>query len=306
MGTWEIRWQFDRPNYEPGSNGVVNFWLENRGPTFLYATEFSLQFECQAPTNERWPCQRSVQIGPGKSQFVGSSSFTLPKTIAGTQIYRMFYHVWEWDQYLQQWQDSGSMQTGFAYGINVFPLPVYRAFLSRGIRPEDRLLGDEIAQMVAEWGFEPITVGIEIQADPDWLKETIKNEVVQSDCLIAIATPRSIDALTGLWRTLEWLHGELGIAFGREKPILVMRESSVALGGLPSEFQDFTLNFNVFDMQDLKRRIGSVMPGFRDWIATKRNQEFLSNLGKVAVGILAIIGVGSVASALGKSSSKSY
>jgi hypothetical protein len=305
LGTWEIKIQFDRPFYPPGSDGVVNFWLENRGPTIIWATECGIQFEFQTQINQRWPCQCSAEVQPGQAQFVGSSSFVLPSTIAGTQLYRVLYRIWEWNQYIQQWQDLGPMETAFNYGINLFPQPFYRAFISRGIRPEDKLLGDQITEMVREWGFEPVTVGIEVQTDPNLLKEAIKNEIQQSHCLIAIATPRSLDALTGLWRTLEWLPSEVGIAFGRDKPILVIRENSVALGGLPGEFRDFTLEFNPFDMQDLKARMGTVMPGFRDWIATKHNQEFLNSLGRVAMGIMAITGIGMVASAIGKSSRKS-
>lgn len=35
---------------------------------------------------------------------------------------------------------------------------------------------------------------------------------------LAHATPGYMDALTGLWRGLEWLHAEVGIAFGVDRP----------------------------------------------------------------------------------------
>ncbi len=195
--------------------------------------------------------------------------------------------------------------TSFEYGINVFPLPLYQAFLSRSIRTGDRLLGDEIAEVIRDWGFDPVTVGIEVIVnDQSQLEGVVRQEVLQSDCLIAIATPRTLDDLTGLWHTLEWLHGEYGIAFGVDKPILILKENSVALGGLPGQFHEFVIDFNQFDIQNLKTQLAIVMPSFRQSIADKRNQEFIKALGKVALGGLAVIGVGSIASALSKPQGK--
>ena len=37
-------------------------------------------------------------------------------------------------------------------------------------------------------------------------------------------------------------------------------------------------------------KLSAVMPRFREWIETRRNQEFFEALGKVVVGELAIVG----------------
>jgi hypothetical protein len=39
-------------------------------------------------------------------------------------------------------------------------MPLHRVFLSRGLLIEDRAIGDPIAEMIREWGFETVTVGI--------------------------------------------------------------------------------------------------------------------------------------------------
>lgn len=298
---WEMYWKFNKPYYQPGSEGAVNFSVKNHGPTYIEIEVQGLQFEYQLPNDEWWPCSpsRGVQVPPMKTKKVGNCLLTFPDTLTGEQKYRIFLHAWQWDSRVQEWQDMGTEESQFNYAINVFPTPVYRAFLSRGIRTEDRALGDTVAELVAEWGFETVTVGIEVQSDRDWLKEAVRHETLESDCLIALATPRSLDALTGLWRTLEWLHGEVGIAFGRDKPILILQEKSISLGGVPGEFQEFIIVFDQLDMRDLRYRLGNVMPGFREWVATKRKREFISNIGKVAIGTLAVVGIGQVASLLG-------
>lgn len=301
MGMRELTWKFSKTSYRPGDKGTMNFWLDNAGPTFLGVSDLGLQFEHQVPSGEWWPCLRSAQIRPGRSGFAGSIPFTLPKLVIGTQKYSVFCNVLEWNDDPQEWQDMATVNTSFEYGINVFPLPLYQAFFSRSIRREDRPSGDEIADAIQEWGFDPVTVGIEIIVDDQSrLDEVIRQEVLQSDCLIAIAIPRTLDILTRLWHTLEWLHGESGIAFGVDKPILILKENSVTLGGLPGQFREFVIDFNQFDIQDLRAKLSIVMPGFRQSIASKRNQEFIKALGKVALGGLAVVGIGSIASALSK------
>lgn len=96
-------------------------------------------------------------------------------------------------------------------------------FVSRGLRQEDKAIGDPIVEMIREWGFETVTVGIEVKVPEEQVIQKIREEIRKADALIAIATPRYIDALTGIWKTLEWLHAEVGIAFGIDKPLLIQK-----------------------------------------------------------------------------------
>jgi len=55
--------------------------------------------------------------------------------------------------------------------------------------------------MIREWGFETVTVGVEVKVPEEEVARTVEEEIKKADALIAIATPRFLDALTGLWRT---------------------------------------------------------------------------------------------------------
>jgi hypothetical protein len=93
---------------------------------------------------------------------------------------------------------------------------------------EDRAIGDPVVEMIREWGFNTVTVGIEIKVPEEQVPMKIREEIKSSDAVIAIATLRFIDALTGLWRTLEWFHNEVGIAFGVEKPLLILKDKRLS------------------------------------------------------------------------------
>ena len=103
-----------------------------------------------------------------------------------------------------------------------------------------------------------------------------------------------MDALTGLWRTLEWVHGEVGIAFGLNKPLLILKDKNVSVDGLPSYLSKFEqvplIDFDAYNLDELRIGLSAIMPGFRDWIENKRRQEFFNALGKIVVGGLAVIG----------------
>lgn len=210
------------------------------------------------------------------------------------------------------WTDLGQYSSERQYFISLYPAPLYRVFVSRGLLAEDRAIGDPIAEMIREWGFETITVGIEVRVPEAQISTKVKEEIKNSEAVIAIATPRTMDALTGLWRTLEWHHNEVGIAFGVDKPLLILKDKRVTLGGLPSYLsiskEAPIIEFDPYNLDQLKTGLSSLMPGFREWIETKRRQEFLNGLTKIAVGGLAVVGLiailGGIAGALGGSSKK--
>jgi len=287
LGNWVLRWQFDKATYQPGDIGLVNFWLENRGDTHLCLTEAGLQFEFQEKENFYYSIKKTVNVAPGGTQYVSFVNFKLPENITGIVRYRVCYHLWEYDRVRNVWIDLGFKWGKLDHYVKVIPLPYYRAFVSRGIRPEDRLIGDEIVEMIKEWGFETVTVGINAFADPpERLSETIKEQIIKSDCLIAIATPRYLDALTGLWKTLEWLHGEVGIAYGTNRPILVLVDERIDLRGLPGELKDFSHTFNPFKLEELRQKLGAIMPSFREWIEHRRREEFIGVLKRAALPLI--------------------
>jgi hypothetical protein len=90
--------------------------------------------------------------------------------------------------------------------------------------------------MIAEWGFETATVGIEVKVSDTEIPERVKDEISKANGVIAILTPRTLDAVTNLWRTLEWAQSEIGVAFGINKPLLILKDRRVEVGGHPFWF----------------------------------------------------------------------
>lgn len=151
--------------------------------------------------------------------------------------------------------------------------------------------------MIREWGFETVTVGIEVKVPEEQVPVKVKEEIKKSEAVVAIATPRFLDALTGLWRTLEWCHNEVGIAFGIDKPLLILKDKRVSLAGLPYYLAKYEqaplIEFDPYNLDRLKARLSTIMPGFRDWIETKRRGEFFGALmiGLAVTGIAIISGI---------------
>lgn len=264
----------------------VNFWVENVGDTILFASEVGLQLEFQKKQNLYYRKECAAQVSPRATQYVSSLAFEIPKINAGIVRYSVTHHLWEYSYAGRIWQDLGPFWEKLKWYIKVLPVPYYKVFVSRGLPPEDRLVGDQIVEMIQEWGFETFTVGIDELVDRKALAPAIKERIKTSDCLIAIATPRYVDALTGYWRTLEYLHGETGIAFGTSRPLLILRDQGVVVGGLPGELIELSVPYDPLNLEELRQRLGSRMPIFRQWVVDKKREEFLTSLAKVGIPLL--------------------
>lgn len=299
MSTWRLRWNFNSRSLKPGDSGTVSFWLQNLGETTLFLLEVGVAFDWMEGKCYKTDC--GVQIPARSNRFVSNIRFEIPKTVVGQRRYDLNYHLYEFDELSQSWIDLGSTRDDQEFYVNVFPAPRYRAFVSRGLKPEDKAVGDPIVEVIREWGFDTTTVGIERLVDPNRLSPEIRNEIIASDCLVAVATRRYLDAFAGLWRTLEWLHGEVGIAFGVDRPILILRDEEIALGGLPSTFEDSQLPLNLYNIDDVRAKVATVMPSLREAIAAKRSQELRETIAKVAMGAVAVIGAGVAGYLLGSS-----
>lgn len=288
MGNWILRWNFDKQSYNPGGSALVGFWLENTGDKDLFLSELKLEFDFGTYNLERV----SGAIPPKANSFLGNVTLLLPNNVIGRKMFRIKYHIYE--QLDSSWVDLGYYLSDRQYFINVYPTPLYKVFISRGLNIEDRAIGDPMVEIIREWSFETVTIGIEVKVPDEQITQKVKEEVEKADALIAIATPRFFDALTGLWRTLEWLHGEVGIAYGIDKPLLILKDRRASLGGLPSylenQKQALVIEFDPYNLGELRTKISSVMPAFREWIETKRRQEFVETLGKIAIiGTIAIV-----------------
>jgi hypothetical protein len=303
MAFWELRWNFNKETYQPGDIGTVSFYLENLSESPLFVSDIGIQFDWMGDKYYHIDVGNGYGsvITPKNTRFISVINFNIPKNMAGQSLYRVYYHLYEYDKTTDTWHDLGEMWSDEKYFINILPTPFYRAFVTRSLAPEDRALGDGIIKIIREWGIVPKTVEFNTKVSDTTLRETIKREIHGSDCLIAIATPRYMDALSGVWRTFEWLHGEIGIAFGRNYPILIIVDKRVALGGLPSTLREFSIEFDPYDYETTRKMIGAVMPALRDLIANKQWQEFVNTLGKIAVGVGLVLLGGAAGYLLGKS-----
>lgn len=296
MGSCSIRWSFNKPHYSPGEQALINFWIENNGNTSLYLSDLELEFDFGTYNLE----SISGTISPRCHEFLGNINLFLPENVVGRKIFSLKYRLYEYIG--NSWIDLGLYKSDKQYFVSIYPTPHYRVFLSRGLSTEDKAIGNPIAETIREWGFETSTVGIEVKVPEAQVSMKVREEIRKSNAVIAIATPRFMDALTGLWRTFEWYHDEFGIAFGIDKPLLILKDKRVVLGGLPSYLAEYKqvplLEFDTYNLDEVRTGLSAIMPGFREWIETKRRQEYLNTLGRIAVGGLAVIGAISIISGI--------
>jgi hypothetical protein len=196
----------------------------------------------------------------------------------GTRKYKIGIEAFQ--QCPAAWAAHEFLWTG-DFDFQVEPSPTYTAFVSCSNRDEDRDIVDFIKSRIRLWGFNTITVGQEVEASRG-LAQTIRDQATKADCLIAIATPRILDAITNAWETLPWAHGETGITYAKEKPILILRDRSVRLGGLIGQIP-WQSDYDANNRKELSVKLDFMMPSFRAWIATKKSSEFLNTLLKLGV-----------------------
>jgi hypothetical protein len=292
-----LRHKFGKAVYQPGEKVIMKIWIENRGSLYLHLSDIVLRFDFGTYA---FPTTIYKPIPPKRIEYLGVWSFTLPQVVESRSC-SIDYVVHEHNS--KGWVPRPHYKKPVI--LQIFPQPFYRVFLSRGIHPEDRQLGDPIAGMIREWGFYTITVGIEIADVPDHqVPFEVKRQILMSDGVIIIATRRTKDMVTNTWKTLEWIHDETGIAFGFDKPMIMLRDSQVNVGGLPSYLassdRQIELPFNPSDLVRLRNGLSFIMPSFRMAIQNKSTEELAKTLGKLAVGGLTLIGIWSLAKEIGK------
>jgi hypothetical protein len=158
----------------------------------------------------------------------------------------------------------------------------------------DRRIGDPIAMLMNDWSFLTRTVGIEVQVPDTLVDLQVRREILAADAVILIATPRSYDIQSRTWLTLEWLHDEIGIAFGFQKPLLILKDKSVKLGGLPSyltgKYPQLQIEFSPSTLEQLKLRLSQAMPSLRRSIEDNNTTQLVQGVGTSIIAGLAIVG----------------
>jgi hypothetical protein len=284
-------------SYSPGETATVSFWVTNMGETIVYVDNLSMEFKFGT-----YDLKQSIggQIGRNQTTFLGTMNMILPNYPVSNAIFKIFYEVFEYrgNGPNNGWVNLGTYETEPKYFINILPTPFYKVYVSRGLSVDDRAIGDRIVQTLREWGLVDITVGINPVIPDSEVPTRIRTEIANADGLIAIATPRYIDALSGMTRTLEWLYSESGIAYGLNKPLLLIREKDVVVSGLPGYLSNISqlgvFEFSRSEMRDFPMKLTTVMPAFREAISTKKQFPIL----QAVAGIAAVVGTGLIISGI--------
>lgn len=266
-----------------------------------FLSEVGLHFDWQEQ-NYWYPQQLDQQLNPGQS-YPYFIQFTIPNETIGMHNFRFDVNMSKlerrnWNGYASTnnyyWTTPELTSTVEDNQIRIQPFPRLSAFVSRSAHSNDAPVIDPIVNKITDWGFDPVTVGINVFTEFNNVPLEVRQQIIYSDCLIAIATKRDISAVTGLWKTLEWLHNEVGIAFGLEKPILVLRDYEVQVGGLPSIMPAWQIPFDVYNLQAIERDLARHMPTFRQEILNTKSRAFWKNIGKVSLPLLAGFAAGAV------------
>jgi hypothetical protein len=240
--------------------------------------------------------QLSIYIPPFRTNSGVSQQFSIPKDLVGKIFFEISYNVYQ--QINGNWYNLGIFFSPRFY-VQIFPNPIFTVFVSRGLDIEDKIVGDPIAQMIREWGFNTITIGIEVQEPIKTnVPERVKQEIKKSDAVILIATPRFVDS-NGAKKIFEWGEGEIGIGYGNEKPLLIIKENDVKLGGLTSYLTQYgqlpEIPFDRNNMKLLRQYLDHILPQFRNTIKNKNWNNFSENaidyikkgaVGAVAAGVI--------------------
>ena len=281
----------DQAIYAPGSWGRLFGKVVNTGPSEVIVDEIGMEFDWGMYSWQKY----SMRLPPGSRQNF-SVRFQVPPEVIGTYSFRAKAYE-RYPSYsppwgvtgagqLMSWTDPALSLTQDIGCLSVRPFPIYRAFVSRGVSPVETSTVNPIVAMVEDYGFTSHTVGIDIMADFPNLPFQVRNEIRVSDCVIVIATKRDLSAITGRWKTFEWSHGEAGIGFDAEKPILVMSDYEVQLGGLLSSLPQPQVIFDVNNLSALSRDLSRVMPTFRNEIASRKHSEFWGGVARVALPVV--------------------
>jgi hypothetical protein len=106
---------------------------------------------------------------------------------------------------------------------------LFKAFLSCSFAPEDREVIEFFKRLIRSFEIEPEIYDFqEIGRIPDKVKE----HIIRSDCLIAIATRRKKIEGSDFWACPDWIHHEISLANAYKKPIAIFFEEDVKIEGL--------------------------------------------------------------------------
>ncbi|MBU4000579.1 hypothetical protein KKG29_05435 [Patescibacteria group bacterium] len=118
---------------------------------------------------------------------------------------------------------------------NVFKGEIYmaeihfKAFLSCSFAEEDRDIIDFFKKIIQSFNITPLVYDYQ---EIGRLTDKVKENIIQSDCLIAILNRRNKIEGNNYWTCSDWIQHEIAIANAYKKPIAIFIEDNVKIEGL--------------------------------------------------------------------------
>lgn len=277
---WKLCYSWDKGTFSPGEKVSGCLLIQNISGMPIFIRTVRLRFDWSSTI---LAITSQIHIPPDSQSSVLLPSIKIPPNITGKRKVQCSLETFVYKDKTQEWINYRFVRRKGPIILFIKPEPVYKVFISRSNWEQDKPLIDPIVKRITEWGFHCYTVGINVKAkNPNKPTLEIKREIANADCLIAIATPRDLLVKYGQWTAPEWLHGEVGIGFGKEKPILVIHEESVRLAGLPKQF--YKISFSMKNITQLMYKIDAVMPYVRKWIKNQKWDALWTNVFKIVTG----------------------
>ena len=131
------------------------------------------------------------------------------------------------------------------------PEILFKAFLSCSLEEKDKEVMEFFKKVIRSFDIEPMIYDYqEIGKVPDKVKE----HIIRSDCLIAIATPRKKIEGSNYWACPDWIQHEIALANAYNKPIAIFLEDSVKIEG----FIEMEERRQRFTREDLIKNIDKI------------------------------------------------
>ncbi|MBL7198040.1 MAG: hypothetical protein ISS47_08065 [Candidatus Omnitrophica bacterium] len=277
--TWQIFYTLNKSVISTGDNVILNLDIYNPDKKcYLYIGDISLR----GPKNLNYVYNVKILVSPDTRQNLAVLEVPIPLKAKGEieiKLYVDTYKVTYKDDSseIDKFEDLGTLVRKGSIKFQVSPTPCYRAFVSRSIDAIDKPIVEPIVKMVQDWGFETSTVGInsfvEPHRDPG---DKIIEDIIKSDCLVAIATIRDQSAFTGFFSTLEWLHTEVAWAYVANKPILLIVDSSINLEGVLRQKRWPVIPFSNNELKKLQYELDEILPQFRLAVEGRKTEQLKS------------------------------
>ena len=147
----------------------------------------------------------------------------------------------------------------------------FTAFISCSFADEDKEIIDFFRKMISAFTIDPFTYDYQEVAR---VSEKLKEHIMASDCLIAIATRRNKIEGTPHWACPDWIQHEVALAHAYGKPIAIFVEDGVKIEGLIA-LEERRERFDRQKMLANVDKIAKFLFGLRTYLESSRE----SNVG---------------------------